>query len=872
MAGGRGMPPFVLITGAFALGIGLSELCKSSSWVWAVIATAVFLLVGGIWAYVQGKRYSFLWLPLCFLCLGYAWMEIDRVSFPQQLNPFLGHYVKVEGVVERLPSVYPNRFVVVLDNPVVCLGKEKWQGSGKIQVVYYIPEGSADEDTVPQELAGKSLGSGLSPTVKIDAGSRKSEFGRMQQEPSPVYLFSNGAARDALASTAKAGTGSKGAQATALMPGAVVRVEGFLDLVPAPLSPGEFDYRHYLERRGIIAQVKAEGYPEIKAQGQGLSSFWAALRLRIVDGINSSLPEEESLFLQGLLLGSKEGMTPDDRDLYQKTGVMHLFAVSGLHLGFVFIALMAAAGSLGLKRLPTFILVTAGLWGYAALIDFTSPVTRAAVMATVGLAAYLWQERRNAINSLALAALVLLLLNPVVLFDPGFQLSFVATWGIIYLAVPLNRHLPLREGWREALTVPAAAQLAILPLTAIYFQRVAVLGILANVLVIPLAGLVVYLGLAGMLLAIAAPGIFNPFFLAAGALSLPIKGLLRLLAGVLGASFLVPPPPLWLCLLWFALLVVLGWALREGFAVSFPHFRYRSRASYWVMPSFIVFVCLLFLLCTGIWAGNSGKLEITFLNVGQGDAILVKTPSGRTMLVDAGGSPVYAGSSFDPGRQIVVPALARAGIRKLDLVVNSHPHEDHLGGVPAVLDNIQVGRYIAPPQEHTTPLVLKVQELLEEKKIPVSYVKTGAEINLDPNVKISVLGPPQTLFSGTRSDANNNSLVLHITYGKVSILLTGDLEQEGMLDLVSRFQGSNGIQADLLKCPHHGSSYSICPEFAAAIKPQLVVISVGRNSFGHPDAQTIRFWQEQGARVLRTDEDGHITILTDGANLIMPGT
>jgi competence protein ComEC len=237
-----------------------------------------------------------------------------------------------------------------------------------------------------------------------------------------------------------------------------------------------------------------------------------------------------------------------------------------------------------------------------------------------------------------------------------------------------------------------------------------------------------------------------------------------------------------------------------------------------------------------------------------------------------GGSPVYAGSSFDPGRQIVVPALARAGIRKLDLVVNSHPHEDHLGGVPAVLDNIQVGRYIAPPQEHTTPLVLKVQELLEEKKIPVSYVKTGAEINLDSNVKISVLGPPQTLFSGTRSDANNNSLVLHITYGKVSILLTGDLEQEGMLDLVSRFQGSNGIQADLLKCPHHGSSYSICPEFAAAIKPQLVVISVGRNSFGHPDAQTIRFWQEQGARVLRTDEDGHITILTDGANLIMPGT
>jgi len=158
---------------------------------------------------------------------------------------------------------------------------------------------------------------------------------------------------------------------------------------------------------------------------------------------------------------------------------MHLFAVSGLHLGFVFIALMAVAGSLGIKRLPTFIMVTMGLWGYAALIDFTPPVTRAAVMATVGLSAYLWQQRQNAINSLALAAFALLLLNPAVLFDPGFQLSFTATWGIIYLAIPLNRYISLPAGFRDALTVPAAAQLSVLPLTALYFHRVAVLGLLA---------------------------------------------------------------------------------------------------------------------------------------------------------------------------------------------------------------------------------------------------------------------------------------------------------------------------------------------------------------------------------------------------------
>jgi competence protein ComEC len=840
------LPPFVLVTSVFALGIVISELNRGR-WVWAAVVGAAIFLAAGIWYYRWSKRYSFLWLPLCFMCLGYVWMGINFVSFPQQFNPFLGHFVQVEGVVDELPSVYPNSLVFVLDEPVVTLDKDRWQGDEKLQVVYYIAAEKTDDESTPPQLTATT-------------GSTRS-FAEKRDDDSRNKLVVPGAA----------GIGIEAENLRSkLLPGAVVRVEGFIELAEAALSPGEFDYRAYLKRRGIIAQVQAKGIPEVISQRQGLGSFWAGLRLRIENGINTTLPRDESLFLKEILLGSKEGMTPDDRDIYQRTGVMHLFAVSGLHLGFVFAALMAAAGLFGLKRIPTFIMVTAGIWGYAALIDFTSPITRAAIMATVGLAAYLWQQRQNAMNSLALAALVLLLLNPSLLFDPGFQLSFTATWGIIYLAVPLNRHIPLPAGIREAITVPLAAQLAILPLIASYFNQVAILGLLANILVVPLAGFVVYLGLVGMMLALAAPALFNPFFLAAGALSIPIKGLLSLLAELPSAAFFVPPPPLWLYLLWFGILLLLGWALREGFTVSFPHFRFRSAATSWVMPSLLVITFCLILLCTGIWRGSSGQLEVTFFNVGQGDAALVRTPAGRTMLVDAGGSPSYLNSSYEPGRQVVVPALARAGIKELDLVVNSHPHEDHLGGIPAVLDNIKVGRYAAPPIEHVTPLVIQVQQLLEEKKIPVNYIHSGAEIKLDPAVKISVLGPPETPFSGTRSDANNNSLILHIAYGKVSFLLTGDVEQEGMLDLVERIQNgrtAGEIKADVLKCPHHGSSYSICQEFADAVRPQIVVISVGNNNFGHPAAETICFWQEQGAQVLRTDKEGHIILVTDGAKL-----
>ena len=841
------MPPFVLIASTFALGIIISELNRGR-WVWAAVAGAAIFLAAGIWYYQRGKRYSFLWLPLCLLCLGYAWMGIHSVSFAQQLNPFLGHFVQVEGTVANLPSVYPNRLVFVLEEPVVSLDKERWQGNEKLQVVYY---SIAAEEAVDESASSQQTGTAGSTSSSVDNRTTGSN--------------------NKLVITGAGGTGIEAEHLRSkLLPGAAVRVEGFLELTETALSPGEFDYRAYLERRGIIAQVQGKGIPEVMSQRQGLSSVWAGLRLRIENSINTTLPRDESFFLQEILLGSKEGMTPDDRDIYQRTGVMHLFAVSGLHLGYVFAALMAAAGFLGLRRIPTFFMVTTGIWGYAALIDFTPPVTRAAVMVTVGLAAYLWQQRKNSVNSLALAALVLLLINPSLLFDPGFQLSFTATWGIIYLAISLNRHIPLPAGIREAITVPLAAQLAILPLIATYFNQVAILGLLANILVVPLAGFVVYLGVVGMLLAAAAPALFNPFFLAAGALSIPIKGLLGILAELPGAALLVPSPPFWLYLLWFGMLLLLGWALREGFTVSFPHFRFRSAATSWVMPSLLVLTLCLILICTGIWRGSSGQLEVTFLNVGQGDSILVRTPAGRTMLVDAGGSPAYLNTSFDPGRQVVVPALARAGIKELDLVVNSHPHEDHLGGIPAVLDNIKVGRYVAPPIEHVTPQALQVQQLLEEKEIPVNYIHSGAEIKLDPAVKISVLGPPETLFSGTRSDTNNNSLILHIAYGEVSFLLTGDVEREGMLDLTERMQKGRTameISADILKCPHHGSSYSICPEFAAAVRPRIVVVSVGNNNFGHPSTETIYFWQEQGAQVLRTDQEGNITLATDGAEL-----
>lgn len=449
------MPPLILLTCIFTLGIFSAYISRpASGWVLTAFITAILLLVTAAFFFFQGKRGSFIWLLLSFFFLGFTWMGIDIVPFPYSLEPFWGHYVQVEGVIENLPTLYTNRMVLVLDTPLVALEEDKWQGQGKLQVVYYLKKGGTKGNINEAETQLRA----------------------------------------------------------SLLPGTRISVEGFIDLPPTALSPGEFDYRAYLERQNIFAQVTANKITSLGAREKDIASIFASLRLRIENAIHHSLPAEGAMFLEGILLGSKGGMTPEDRSIYQKTGVMHLFSVSGLHLGFVFIALLAVANLLKLRRIPTFILVTAGLWGYAGLIDFNPPVTRSAVMATVGLTAYLCQQRPSTLNSLALAAFFLLLIDPSELFEPGFQLSFAATWGIIYLALPLGRYIPLPFGLREVVTVPVSAQLAIMPLVAWHFQQVPAMGMIANILIVPLAGLLVYLGLVGMVLALAAPSILNPFF------------------------------------------------------------------------------------------------------------------------------------------------------------------------------------------------------------------------------------------------------------------------------------------------------------------------------------------------------------------------
>ncbi|MGB9904618.1 MAG: ComEC/Rec2 family competence protein [Desulfotomaculales bacterium] len=305
-----------------------------------------------------------------------------------------------------------------------------------------------------------------------------------------------------------------------------------------------------------------------------------------------------------------------------------------------------------------------------------------------------------------------------------------------------------------------------------------------------------------------------------------------------------------------------------------------------VIPVLLAVLLAVF-LGAGWWAGANQKNELVlhFIDVGQGDSIFIKTPAGKNILIDAGGWKGEFESGKGAGSQVVVPYLRRLGVRKLDLFVITHPHEDHAGGAKEVAEAFPVNLAVISPLGFAEPGInrdsrellnrldqkaqlpqayLQLLTFLTHKNIPVYPAMAGDKINCDPSLEITVLSPPFPLLTGTRSDENNASLAFLLHYKEKYILLGGDMEKEAQ-DFLCRSGFSFG--ADVLKVPHHGSRYSSFT-FFEKVKPKVAVITVGaRNQLGLPAKETLDMLKRLGAEIFRTDEEGALIITTDGDNL-----
>jgi len=699
------------------------------------------------------------------------------------------------------------------------------------------------------------------------------------------------------------------------------RVEVFARAIPVRNfgDPGSFDYRGYLGRQNIQLQGTLRNAALLTVVDHPRLTVWerfARVRgrlLRSLDDLFASRPDEGAL-ARAMLLGDRSFVEHDRVVDYQKTGVYHVLVLAGLHVGALAAFFLWAGRRLRLGLFPRIGLTLLALAAYAAIVEDRPPILRAVVMAGVYLCAQLLYRRMDLLNVAALAAVAILLARPSEIFDPSFLLSFTAVSAIGAIAAPCMarwidprrralrhlsdvtrdpshapRQIQFRIEMRAAATwlsarlprfaaphasgllvspvrtvilfadlvlISLVLQLGMLPLLAHYFHRVALTGPLANIPAVLLTGVAVPLGFLTLTASLVSHAL-------AAVLAKMLGAVLALLNASVGwfasrhvSSYRVPGPPLVLMAAFAALAIALAVAI---------HLRWRAWKQSTAAAAVLATAALVAAYPFPPSYAN-GKLEFTVLDVGQGDSLFLSFPHGRTILVDAGGAlpNFHQGgmrSGIDVGEDVVSPYLWSRGMKRIDIVALTHAHEDHLGGMSAVLENFRVGE-LWVGRDVDSAAYRHVLAVARARSVTVRHMMQGDAFNED-GIAGDVLWPDD--LSEGRAAKNDDSLVLRVKDGTQSILLAGDIERPSERKMLSEDQT---VGVNFLKVAHHGSKTSTTDAFLAAAHPAFGAISVGRdNSFGHPSPEVVERLEAAGVRVYRTDRDGAITAITDGTNI-----
>ncbi len=648
--------------------------------------------------------------------------------------------------------------------------------------------------------------------------------------------------------------------------GDLLEISGSLRVPGAPTNPGQTDSRARYRREGILAGLSCWDSEKMRVLERGRGNPFLQrlewIRAWAVNRVVGLVGAPRGHLLASMLFGAKAGLSPDVLDAFRDTGLMHVLVTSGLHVGLLAWLCLALFSRLRASRRSAALLTLPVLAGYLALCGAQPPLLRSTLMFSLLIAGEGLGRGRSAVNSLGLAALAILLAAPEKLWDPSFNFSFAATFGILTLApwlISRRGKIPLPLAQVAACTL--AAQLALLPLLAAYFQKASFLGTFANLLIIPamalfLAAGFVLLGLSWI------PGVAQILGLLVGWLLAGAETLVNFFAQLPLASVIVPPfSPAAQVAYCAWLLGFLAW--RAGpFTGRIP------------VPRWPRLLCLggVAGLCLLVWraalAPGPGNLTATFLDVGHGLAVVIRLPSGRTVLFDSGSA--YAGHA------IVAPFIKTSGVGRLAAIVLSHPHSDHLGGLTPVLRQLPADSiYCASGGSGNGIDSERLGKLLTKRRAVCRQVRAGDEISGEPKVRIRFLYPSPRPSKGARAgsaSSGDEPVVLAVSYGKAYLLLTGDISSriERALESSVPRPGSDL----LLQVPHHGSAESSSRTFLAAICPHHAVISAAKfRRSPHPHPATVIRLREQGALIWNTAQSGALAATADESGwTIVPAT
>jgi competence protein ComEC len=690
---------------------------------------------------------------------------------------------------------------------------------------------------------------------------------------------------------------------------------------------GTFDRRAYLASQNIelVATLRAsELLTRTAVARTSLSIIVARTRRRLRDEVDllfTNRPEVAGL-LRAMLLGDRSFVDRDEATDFQRTGVFHVLVVAGLHVGALAIFLYWLGRKLRLSRGWMICFTLTLLLAYVAVIEQRPPVLRATLMAAIVVLGGFFYRRLDLLNSAAIAALILLIARPLAVRDSSFQLSFLAIVAIAGVALPwlektVQPYARALRGWqdvtRDAAHEPRAAQFRIdlrtaanwisawlpqrlgmpsefllirgiafsfriwellvltmvlqigmLPLMARDFHRITLTAPLANLVAVPLTGVVVPFGFLTLGSALLVPPLARVLAVPLVWSTLLLLRVVQWFAHFPSGSYRIPGSPRWLFASFFVLALLLVLAMRLAH-------RWQPRIRL-TLTSGLLACSALIALFPFAPVRSAGKLEVTILDVGQGDSLFVVSPQGKTLLIDGGGAfggfaarQLEKGNAIDPGEEAVSPYLWSRGYQRLDVVALTHAHQDHLGGLTAILEIFRVGQ-LWIGREVASPTLGRLERLAAEKKVRVEHEARGQTFDWD-GVQGEIFWPEISSADTAPAAKNNDSLVLRLHYGDRTMLLPGDAEKEAEHEMLAH-SGGTELRADVLKVGHHGSKNSTTQDFLAAVQPQVAIISAGEdNPYGHPSQELLERLQNANVRVLRTDREGAVHVLTDGHTL-----
>ena len=672
-------------------------------------------------------------------------------------------------------------------------------------------------------------------------------------------------------------------------------------------NPGAFDYQGYLADHGISAlgSAKLESVELLPGFCGNRMELWRTrIHRSVIEKVHALWSPADAVLMDAMVIGEEAFIDRDERVNFQRSGTYHILVVSGMNVSILAAVIFGVLRRLRVSEVASTILTIVLSAAYALLTNVGSPVWRAVLMMSLYLLTRLLYRQRSMLNAIGAAALGLLIVDPRVLLGASFQMTFLSVFiiaaigapllertsqryhrGLLYLdSITYDSRVPAKVAQfrldlrmvaerldrflgkgivlpvmgkctrvllrsYEILFISFLMQLGLSLPMAYYFHRATVVGVPANAGVVPLTGILMPTAVLAVALGYVLPALAN---IPAGLAALALKGITGTVhsLGYMRIADLrvpLPDPAVALCAaMALALAMILA---RKRFALAAIGVAALITAALWLS------------LAQPTPKVHPGTLEMTAIDVGQGDSILLATPQGKLLLVDAGGPVGEQHTQLDFGEDVVSPYLWSRGISHLDAIAITHGHSDHIGGMRAVINNFRPQELwigTVPPSE---ALSLVLRDAQHQGTAIVHYFQ-GDSFDFG-GTQVRVLAPTRGYITSTQP-RNNDSLVLHVTYQDSSILLEGDAEKR-----IEEQIAAQQPQADLLKVAHHGAITSSTPELLQAVKPRMAVISVGdRNTFGHPRIEVLQRLQDLGVPTYRTDLDGAVTFYLDGHTII----